>query len=71
MKKIASLALALSLAATASFAQTPEGAIAVTTPGAVAGQTVVIAGTTYTWVLVGGMLFLVLLASASASDSNT
>ena len=72
MKMIASIALALSLAATASFAHdVPLVPNSVTIPGGsiAAGQTVVIAGTTYTWTLIGGVLFLLLVASAS--DSTT
>lgn len=80
MKKIACVALALSLASTAAFAQSggevgvganvtglaPAGAAAT----AVAGQTVVIAGIgTATWVVIGGALLLVV--TSLASDTTT
>lgn len=81
MKKIACVALALSLASTAAFAQGTGGEVAVGTnvtalapagaaATAVAGQTVVIAGIgTATWVVVGGALLLVV--TSLASDTTT
>ena len=67
MKKIASFALALSLSATASFGQQVGDDVTALAPAAgVAGGTVVIAGVgTATWTLIGGLLFLLLVASAS------
>ena len=77
MKKIA-IALALSLAATSAFAQTaPAPGADVTslapggTAGAVVGQSVVIAGSgTAPWVVIGGALLLVLVASAGSNSST-
>lgn len=79
MKKIACIALALSVASTAAFAGGIGGefgigsnvtALAPAGTAAVAGQTVVIAGVgTATWVVVGGALLLVV--TSLASDSST
>ena len=74
MKKIASIALALSLVSTGAFAQSTGADVTALAPGgaagAVAGQTVVIAGIgTATWVVIGGALLLVLVSLAS--DSST
>jgi hypothetical protein len=74
MKKIACIALALSLASTAAFSQAVGDDVTALAPGgaaaAVAGQTVVIAGVgTATWAVVGGALLLILVSLAS--DSST
>ena len=79
MKKIA-IALTFCLATEPAFAQAggvPEVGSDVTslapggTTGAVAGQTVVIAGVgTATWAIVGGILLLVLVASASNTTTD-
>ena len=83
MKKIACVALALSLASTAAFAQGTSGEVGVGSnvtglapagATAVAGQTVVIAGVgTATWVVVGGALLLIVtsLASGTTAESTT
>lgn len=77
MKKIASVALALSLMATASLAQeigigSDVTALAPTGAAAVEGATVVIAGVgTATWTIVGGALLLLVttLSPDSSPDS--
>ena len=77
MKKIA-IALALSLAATSAFAQAAAPVVGsdVTNlaPGgntAVVGQSVVIAGVgTATWVIIGGALLLILVASAGSNSTT-
>lgn len=80
MKKIACVALALSLAATAAFAEAGGGlyvgadvtALAPAGVAGIEGATVVIAGVgTATWTLVGGALLLLLtiLAPDSSPDS--
>ena len=78
MKKIASFALALSLVSTGAFAQAVGDDVTALSPGgtsgAVAGQTVVIAGVgTATWVIVGGALLLILasLSSGTTADATT
>ena len=75
MKKIA-IALALSLAATSAFAQQPKVGSDVTslapagTTGVV-GTSVVIAGVgTATWVIIGGVLLLVLVAAAGSNSTT-
>ena len=76
MRKIA-IALALSLAATTAFAQTPTVGSDVTTlapggtTGLVVGQTVVIAGVgTATVVAIGGTLFLILAVVAGGNGGS-
>ena len=72
MKKIASFALALSLVSTGAFAQAVGADVTALSPGgssgAVAGQSVVIAGVgTATWVIIGGALLLVLVSLSSGT----
>lgn len=72
MKKIASIALALSLASTGVFAQAIGADVTALSPGgtsgAVAGQTVIIAGVgTATWVVIGGALLLILVSLSSGT----
>jgi hypothetical protein len=73
MKKIASIALALSLASTASFGQAVGDDVTALAPAAgTAGETVVIAGVgTATWAIVGGALLLILVSLASGSSTPT
>ena len=74
MKKIAMIALALSLVSSGAFAQEVGADVTALAPGgaagAVAGQTVVIAGVgTATWVVLGGALLLILVALAPSSNT--
>ena len=72
MKKIASIALALSLASTASFGQEVGADVTALAPGAGAvGETVVIAGVgTATWAIVGGALLLILVSLSSGTTTT-
>lgn len=78
MKKIAGIALGLSLLSTGAFAQATGADVTALAPGgaagAVAGQTVVIAGVgTATWTIIGGALLLILtsLSSGTTSEATT
>ena len=76
MKKIASIALALSLVSTSAFAGGVGDDVSNLAPGgaagAVAGQTVVIAGVgTATWVIIGGALLLVLVSLSPSSTPSS
>lgn len=73
MKKIACIALALSLSSSAAFAQGLGDDVSNLAPGgtaAVQGQSVVIAGVgTATWVIVGGVLLLILVSLSPNSST--